>query len=242
MQKYGLIVADNGSDMYITGSYDTRWNNDLLNPAFANLTAGDFEVIQLGYNPAPVGQAVLGSLSVNPSTVTGGQSTTGAVNLTGPAPAGGASVSLSSANPAANAAATVTVPANATSANFAVSTSPVSSMTLGNISASYSGVTKTAAITVNPQMVALTSLTLNPSTVTGGSTTTGTVTLSASAPAGGIVVGLSSNEPIKAAVPYSVTVLPGATPQTSALRLQWLTRTSRHRSALHTAPLRKARH
>ena len=39
MQKYGLIVADNGSDMYITGTFDTRWNNDILNPAFALLTA-----------------------------------------------------------------------------------------------------------------------------------------------------------------------------------------------------------
>ena len=38
MQKYGLIVADNGSDMYITGTFDTRWNNDVLNPAFATLT------------------------------------------------------------------------------------------------------------------------------------------------------------------------------------------------------------
>ena len=35
MKSYGLIVADNGSDMYITGTYDTRWNNDVLNPAFA---------------------------------------------------------------------------------------------------------------------------------------------------------------------------------------------------------------
>ena len=33
------------------GTYDTRWNNDILNPAFRNLTAKDFEVIQLGYNP-----------------------------------------------------------------------------------------------------------------------------------------------------------------------------------------------
>lgn len=51
MQRYGLIVADNGSDMFITGTYDTRWNNDVLNPAFRSLTAGDFDVIQLGYNP-----------------------------------------------------------------------------------------------------------------------------------------------------------------------------------------------
>ena len=55
MQRYGLIVADNGSDMYITGTYDTRWNNGILNPAFAALTASDFEVVKLGYDP-PVGQ------------------------------------------------------------------------------------------------------------------------------------------------------------------------------------------
>jgi hypothetical protein len=49
MQTYGLIVADNGSDMYITGSMDPRWNNRELNPAFRSLTAGDFEVIELGW-------------------------------------------------------------------------------------------------------------------------------------------------------------------------------------------------
>jgi hypothetical protein len=54
MKRYGLIVADNGSDMYISGTYDTRWNNDVLNPAFRALTAGDFEVIQLGYRPTTV--------------------------------------------------------------------------------------------------------------------------------------------------------------------------------------------
>ena len=52
MQRYGLIVADNGSDMYVSGTYDTRWNNDVLNPAFGALTAADFEVITLGYLPA----------------------------------------------------------------------------------------------------------------------------------------------------------------------------------------------
>jgi hypothetical protein len=49
MQTYGLIVADNGSDMYISGAMDSRWNNDELNPAFRSLTAGDFEVVQLGW-------------------------------------------------------------------------------------------------------------------------------------------------------------------------------------------------
>lgn len=52
MKTYGLILADNGSDMYITGSYDPRWDNDLLNPAFAALRASDFEVVELGWRPA----------------------------------------------------------------------------------------------------------------------------------------------------------------------------------------------
>ena len=49
MQTHGLIVADNGSDLYVTGAMDSRWNNSELNPAFRSLTADDFEVIQLGY-------------------------------------------------------------------------------------------------------------------------------------------------------------------------------------------------
>lgn len=49
MQTHGLIVADNGSDMFITGAMDSRWNNDELNPAFRSLTAGDFEVVRLGW-------------------------------------------------------------------------------------------------------------------------------------------------------------------------------------------------
>jgi hypothetical protein len=35
MQRHGLIVADNGSDLFITGTYDVRCDNDILNPAFA---------------------------------------------------------------------------------------------------------------------------------------------------------------------------------------------------------------
>ena len=49
MKKHGLIVADNGSDMYISGAFDARWDNDVLNPAFRGLNASDFEVIQLGW-------------------------------------------------------------------------------------------------------------------------------------------------------------------------------------------------
>ena len=53
MQRYGLIVADNGSDMYVTGTMDARWNNGVLNPAFQSLTADDFDVVQLGWRGNP---------------------------------------------------------------------------------------------------------------------------------------------------------------------------------------------
>jgi hypothetical protein len=49
MKTYGLIVADNGTDMYVSGTMDPAWDNDVLNPAFHSLTADDFEVIELGW-------------------------------------------------------------------------------------------------------------------------------------------------------------------------------------------------
>ncbi len=118
MQKYGLIVADNGSDMYLTGTYDVRWNNDILNPAFAALTANDFEVVQLGYTAPSATSIALSSVGINPANITAGQSATGNVYLTAPAPAGGISIGLSSANPAAVVPSGVTVPALATTAAF----------------------------------------------------------------------------------------------------------------------------
>ena len=214
MQKYGLIVADNGSDMYITGTHDTRWNNDILNPAFRSLTANDFEVIQLGYNPT-VSAPALNSVSVNPSAVIGGQSATGTVTLTTAAPAGGVMINLSNTNVAASVPSSVTVPAAATSANFSVTTNSVTVTTVGNITATYDGVTKSATFTVNPQpAAALSALSLNPTSVRGGNSSVGTVTLTAPAPIGGLVVALSSSNSSKAAVPPTVTVLAGSTTAT----------------------------
>jgi hypothetical protein len=49
MKTYGLILADNGGDMYVTGTMDSRWDNSVLNSAFHSLHASDFEIIQLGW-------------------------------------------------------------------------------------------------------------------------------------------------------------------------------------------------
>ncbi|HET8646615.1 MAG TPA: S-layer homology domain-containing protein, partial [Vicinamibacteria bacterium] len=71
MKTYGLIVADNGSDMYVSGTHDTRWNNGQLNPAFARLSACDFDVVQLGHNPPAAAPAVT-ALSPAAGTTAGG--------------------------------------------------------------------------------------------------------------------------------------------------------------------------
>ena len=208
MQKYGLIVADNGSDMYITGTYDTRWNNSILNPAFSALTAGDFEVIELGYNPSGPADAALAGVAVSPAGVIGGQSAAGVVTLTSAAPAGGIIVDLATGNPAVTLPANVTVNAGATTASFTVTTSPVTAASTATITASYNGVSKSASLAIAAP--ALSSLSLNPTAVVGGSSSTGTVVLSGKAPLGGIVVNLSSSKPSRASVPPTVTIVAGA--------------------------------
>lgn len=232
MQKHGLIVADNGSDLYVTGTFDTRWNNDILNPAFALLTASDFDVIQLGWKPSVAGAAVA-SVSANPSVVVGGSGSNGNVTLTAAAPAAGALVSLSSPSNAVQVPANVTVAAGATQAPFAITTSPVAVQTATTISASYGGATKTTTLTLTPAAAPqLAQLTLASASVVGGTTTSGTVTLSAPAGANGITVRLASSKTTVAAVPSSIKVAAGARGATFAITT---THASRNRTATITA-------
>ena len=214
MQKYGVIVADNGTDMYISGTFDTRWNNDILNPAFSLLSAGDFDVIQLGWNP-PSGPAALASISANPSSVVGGNSATGTVSLTSAAPSGGALVTLTSNIAAATVPPSVTVVQGASTANFTINTTSVSSNMVGTLTAVYAGANKATTFTVNvappPPPVALSAVAVSPTSVAGGSPATGTVTLTAAAPAGGTTVTLSSSNTSLATVPANVIVGAGTT-------------------------------
>ena len=159
----------------------------------------------------------LSSLTLNPTSVIGGaQSSTGTVTLSAPAPAGGAQIVLSSSNTgAASVPSSVTVAAGATSATFTTSTSAVAASTSVTISAAYGGVTQTASLTLTPsQGPTLSSLTLSPSSVTGGNSSTGTVTLNGPALAGGVQVTLSSSNTGVATVPSSVTVPAGSTSAT----------------------------
>ena len=47
LKKYGMILADNGSDWYISGAPDPRWNDDDLN-ALKKVKGKDFEVVKIG--------------------------------------------------------------------------------------------------------------------------------------------------------------------------------------------------
>jgi len=47
LQRYGMILADNGSDWFVSGAPDPRWNDDELN-TLKRLKGRDFEVVQMG--------------------------------------------------------------------------------------------------------------------------------------------------------------------------------------------------
>lgn len=90
----------------------------------------------------------LSSVTLSLVDLTGGSSSTGTVALNGPAPTGGAVVSLSSSDPSVSVPASVTVAEGATSATFPVTTSAVSATTKVTISATFNGITQNSSLTV----------------------------------------------------------------------------------------------
>ncbi len=156
-------------------------------------------------------QAPLASFTLDPTLVSGGVESTGALWLVGAAP-GGIVVNLASNNAAVTVPASVTVAAGDSSASFTVATSTVTSIQTASISASYGGVTQQATLTVSPTAVA--SVSLSPASVTAGNPSTGTVALTAPAPSGGVVVDLGGQGNPAPGVPASVTVPAGETTAT----------------------------
>jgi hypothetical protein len=267
--------------------------------------------------PPPPGSVTLSSLTIAPTSVTGGASSSGTVTLSGAAPPEGGVVAISSSSSAASVPGTVAVPAGATTAAFGIATSSVTSSTPVTITASFGGVVRTATLTVTapappptpsapalvspanqatvtlpvtldwsdvsaaasyriqiddsstfsaprvvdqtltasqlsvgslaarqhwwrvrginsagtagawsavrsftpqgaPVPAALSAVSVNPSSVVGGSPSQGTVTLTAAAPSGGVAVTLSDNSGA-ATVPASVAVAQGAATATFAI-------------------------
>jgi len=80
LKKYGMIMADNGSAMYISGAPDSRWdNNDLHN--LSSVPASAFEVVAISplYTAAnvPSGAAPgISSFTASPQAISAGSSAT----------------------------------------------------------------------------------------------------------------------------------------------------------------------
>jgi hypothetical protein len=156
------------------------------------------------------------ALTLNPSSTTGTQGSTGTVTLAAPAPSD-TQISLSSGIPAiASVPASVVIPQGGTSATFAITSVAMPTSTVVTIQASAGGVTRSADLTVLPPAAlsaSLSSLSVNPASVQGGTPATGTATLSAPAPSGGAVVTLTSNSAV-ASVPSGITIPAGSTSAT----------------------------
>jgi hypothetical protein len=82
-----MIMADNGSSMYISGDPDNRWSNDDLG-ALKSVPASAFEVLLISplYTPnnVPTGPApVIKTFTANPATISKGQPVTLSWSVTG---------------------------------------------------------------------------------------------------------------------------------------------------------------
>ena len=162
---------------------------------------------------APTPAPALSSVTVATPSVLGGGSTTGTVTLTGPAPAGGATVWVNGSmegqviTPNGN----VTIPAGSTSANFPIQAPQVTASYWVLVQASYGGEAgmHAAVIRIDPAQPAipdLYALGLDGVSTIGGGSLHGTVGLATPAPPGGTTVSLSSSDPATAQVPPSIQV------------------------------------
>ena len=165
--------------------------------------------------PTAAVTTALSSVTFSSTSVIGGVTVTGTVQLTAAAPTEGVTVALSSSNAVAMVPANVIVPAGSTSQTFSITTvnaQPPATIT-ATITATYLGVNQNAALTVATRNLVLLSVSFSTNAAVGGTPVTGTITLSTIAPAEGVSVSMVSSSPA-ATVPAIVTVPAGATTQT----------------------------
>ena len=132
---------DTGLTQNTSYSYQVQAIDSAGNPSpFSNIATAATE--------AP-GLAALSSISISPGTIFGGNTATGTVTLTGSAGVNGVVVALATSNASvASVPSTVKIPPGSSSATFSIQTQRVRSATSVVLIASYSGVSKSASLTV----------------------------------------------------------------------------------------------
>jgi RHS repeat-associated protein len=209
-------VATNGSALsveYDAGGNELQADGHSYHYSPRN-TLADADLVSYAYDGRGVRAitsypaSYLSTLQVTPTVLYTNQNATGTVTLAAAAPAGGVVVHLASSSSALSVPATVTVPAGGTSAVFGISQMPGAQPGSVTITASYLySATSTISVVAGPPIA---SIAINPSTIAGGGTATGTVALSAAAPSGGAPVLLSSDS-AAATVPGQATIAAGQT-------------------------------
>ncbi len=99
--------------------------------------------------PIPPTAPTVSALTLNPSSVTGGNAATGTVTLSA-GPQTATAVQLTSNSAAATVPASVTVAAGAATANFPISTTQVTSVTSARLTATLNATSRGATLTINP--------------------------------------------------------------------------------------------
>ncbi|MDQ7040486.1 MAG: T9SS type A sorting domain-containing protein [Rhodothermus sp.] len=133
------------------------------------------------------------SLALETTSVTGGTRISGTVAVNRVVPAGGVLIALSVDHESATVNQTVEIEEGALQATFTVRTEPVRTTTSVTLTATYGASNQTASFLIYPPVIA--DVQLDPDSVVGGASVSGTVTLSGPAPSGNWTAWLTSDNP-----------------------------------------------
>ncbi len=152
-------LSSSGGGFVIAADFNGDSKPDLAMEVRGNNGATDV-LLNTSGAPVPPASATISGLTLSPSAVTGGSSSTGTVTLSARAQTATA-IQLASNSGAATVPTGVTVAAGASSANFTVRTSQVSTATTARITASLNGAARSATLTVNAATTAADTVTIS---------------------------------------------------------------------------------
>ena len=202
--QYTLLGLSSG-----TKYWRVRHTQGDASPTTAAMTAWS-TVRSFTVNTAPARIASISLLGI--TSAFSGTEQVGELQLTGPAPAGGALVQLTSTQPGATPVpSSVLIGAGTAFTQFRFVYGQVTAPTAATITATYAGAAASVPVTVNPP--SLKEVGPSPNRITGSSPATAFVTLNGAAPPAGAAVTLTSSSPL-AVPPATVTVAPGGFSQT----------------------------
>ena len=169
---------------------------------FLTAESNTSNVVSFQMGSLPADSIRVAGLAFSPSYVNGGDSATLTISLNGVARGIGFAVSLRSNNLAAQPPYLVTVPAGKASLQVTIPTASVTAVQTVTIIAQG----ETTTLEIDPATaLAVSTLSVTPTSVLGGLSVSATVTLTGTAPPGGVKIGISSDNPnAKPPAPVSV--------------------------------------